>query len=302
MPLPFRSPGPDLTMSLPRIFSRRDATTGLSGAGRIYAIGDIHGRLDLLHDLIDMLHADARGRPPLRNRVVILGDFIDRGPDSRQLIDLFIRHQSADFIVLKGNHEAAMVDAIRGDIAALDLWMQYGGDATLRSFGVAESIITSDDPQILIRAARKAIPKRSIKWIDSLPLFHRAGPYFFVHAGILPGVPLARQAAKDMLWIRQDFTENEDIHDAMIVHGHTAYEEGVFFGSNRIGVDTGAYRTGRLSAVGIEVDARWAISTSGRQEAIIPCPQCAARFRLLRETNIFGKRFRCAECDHHWRV
>jgi serine/threonine protein phosphatase 1 len=287
-------------MPLSRILSRRTASTGLSGAGRIYAIGDIHGRLDLLHDLIDLLHKDARSRPPLRNRVVILGDFIDRGPDSQRLVELLHSRQSADFIVLKGNHEAAMIDALRGDFAALDLWLQYGGDATLRSFGVAEHVITSDDPQMLVGAARKAIPRRLVKWLESLPLYHRAGPYFFVHAGIQPGVPLARQTAKDMLWIRNAFTESPLKHEAMIVHGHTVYEEGVFFGSNRIGVDTGAYRTGRLSAVGIEVDARWAISTSGRHEAIIACPQCGTRFRLLNKNNIFGKRFRCAECDHQW--
>jgi serine/threonine protein phosphatase 1 len=289
-------------MPFSRIIRRRDSSTGLSGAGRIYAIGDIHGRLDLLYDLIDLLHLDARSRPPLRNRVVILGDFIDRGPDSRQLIELLNSRQSADFIVLKGNHEAALLDALRGDIAALDLWMQYGGDATLRSFDVAEHIITSDDPQMLVQAARKAIPKRLVKWMDSLPLYHRAGPYFFVHAGIVPGVPLARQSAKDMLWIRQDFTDSPDMHEAMIVHGHTVYEEGVFFASNRIGVDTGAYRTGKLSAVGIEIDARWAISTSDEQIAVIACPQCAARFRLLKKTNIFGKRFRCAQCDHRWQA
>jgi serine/threonine protein phosphatase 1 len=288
-------------MPLSRILRRRDASTGLSGAGRIYAIGDIHGRLDLLHDLIDLLHLDARARPPLRNRVIILGDFIDRGPDSRPLIELLSRHQSADFIILKGNHEAAMLDALRGDFAALDLWMQYGGDATLRSFGISEDMIASEDPKLLVQAARKAIPKRIVKWLESLPLYHRAGPYFFVHAGIQPGVPLARQSAKDMLWIRRAFTDSAEMHEAMIVHGHTIYEEGVFFGPNRIGVDTGAYRTGKLSAVGIELDARWAISTSDEQVAIIACPECQTRFRLLKKTNIFGKMFRCAECDHHWR-
>lgn len=289
-------------MPLSRIIRRRDATTGLSGAGRIYAIGDIHGRLDLLHDLIDLLHLDAKARPALRNRVVVLGDFIDRGADSRQLIELFNERQSADFVILKGNHEAAMLDALRGDFAALDLWMQYGGDATLRSFGVPDSIICADDPQLLVQAARKAVPKRLVKWMESLPLYHRAGPYFFVHAGIMPGVPLAKQSPRDMLWIRNAFTDSPEPHEAMIVHGHTIYEEGVFFGPNRIGVDTGAYRTGRLSAVGIEIDARWAISTSGEHNAIIACPKCQSRFRLLKKTNIFGKKFRCSECDHHWRA
>lgn len=289
-------------MPLSRVFRRRDALTGLSGAGRIYAIGDIHGRLDLLHDLIDLLHMDAKSRPALRNRVVILGDFVDRGPDSRQLIELLNARQSADFVILKGNHEAAMLDALRGDFAALDLWMQYGGDATLNSFGVADSVIRSDDPQMIVQAARKAIPKRLVKWMQRLPLYHRAGPYFFVHAGIMPGVPLAKQTAKDMMWIRRTFTDSLDAHEAMIVHGHTIYEEGVFFGANRIGVDTGAYRTGKLSAVGIEIDARWAISTAEHHNAIIACPKCSARFRLLKKTNIFGKRFRCAKCDHRWQV
>lgn len=287
-------------MSLPKLFRRRDASTGLSGAGRIYAIGDIHGRLDLFHDLVDLIHADAMARPPLRTRIVVLGDFIDRGPESRGLMELLSSRQSPDFVILKGNHEAAMLDALRGDHDALDLWMEYGGADTLRSFGVDEATLTSDDSQLLISTARKVIPRRLVDWVSSLPLFHRAGPYFFVHAGIRPEVALAKQVERDMLWIRESFTESEAKHEAMIVHGHTIYEEGVFFGSNHIGVDTGAYRTGRLSAAGLEVDAIWSVSTSTNHGGIITCPNCGARFRLLRQTNIFGKRFRCAECDHRW--
>ena len=227
---------------------------------RIYAIGDIHGRLDLLRALLIAIEVDASGRAPMSTRVVILGDFIDRGPDSMKLMSIFAGMKSSRVVVLKGNHEAALVDALRGDHDAMDLWMAYGGDATLRSFGVTETEIDPDDSRALIELARKIIPRNLIEWLEKLPVFYRRGPYYFVHAGVRPGVPLERQSVDDQLWIRDEFTQSTDDYGAVVVHGHSVNEDGVIFCANRIGVDTGAYRTEVLSAVGLEADNQWAVT------------------------------------------
>jgi serine/threonine protein phosphatase 1 len=228
---------------------------------RIYAIGDIHGRLDLLRTLLGAIEADARTRNPLPTRLVILGDFIDRGPDSRELMCIFAGEKSGRVVVLKGNHEAALVDALRGDHDALDLWMAHGGNETLRSFGATDSDLDPDDSRALIELARKVIPKSLVNWLEKLPVFYRQGQYYFVHAGVRPGVPLDRQSIDDQLWIRDEFTQSKDNHGAVIVHGHSVNEEGVVFCNNRIGVDTGAYRTELLSAAGLEGDDQWVVNT-----------------------------------------
>jgi serine/threonine protein phosphatase 1 len=227
---------------------------------RIYAIGDIHGRLDLLRALLIAIEIDASGRAPMPTRVVILGDFIDRGPDSMKLMSIFAGMKSSRVVVLKGNHEAALVDALRGDHDAMDLWMAYGGDATLRSFGVTETEIDPDDSRALIELARKIIPRNLVEWLERLPVFYRRGPYYFVHAGVRPGVPLERQSVDDQLWIRDEFTQSTNDYGAVIVHGHSINENGVIFRANRIGVDTGAYRTEVLSAVGLEANNQWAVA------------------------------------------
>jgi len=227
---------------------------------RIYAIGDIHGRLDLLRALLIAIEIDASARAPMPTRVVILGDFIDRGPDSMKLMTIFAGMKSSRVVVLKGNHEAALVDALRGDHDAMDLWMAYGGDATLRSFGVTETEIDPDDSRALIELARKIIPRNLVEWLERLPVFYRRGPYYFVHAGVRPGVPLERQSVDDQLWIRDEFTQSTNDYGAVIVHGHSINENGVIFRANRIGVDTGAYRTEVLSAVGLEADNQWAVA------------------------------------------
>ena len=233
------------------------------GPFRIYAIGDIHGRRDLLADLIGLIETDIAGRPPMANKLVILGDFIDRGPDSAQIVAVLMRlAPQHNLVVLKGNHEATMVDAIDGDAGAMEAWFEYGGQATLQSYGL--SLEQSDlwDVRAAAGAARAAVPPEVVSWMRALPVSYAAAGHFFVHAGVRPGVPLNRQTDQDMLWIRDDFTQSNDDHGAIIVHGHTICESGVDVAHNRIGIDTGAYRTGRLSALGIEGDQRWSLSTS----------------------------------------
>lgn len=230
---------------------------------RIYAIGDIHGRLDLLGNLCRQLEVDVAERPKARRvRIVLLGDLIDRGPHSRQLLELCMQLKGEDRItIIKGNHEAALVDAWNGNHDALELWLSHGGDATLASFGVDLSSIAPEDFYAWMRVTRASIPKRVIDWISRLPTHLWLGNYYFVHAGVRPGVPLADQTDADRLWIRDEFLMSTSDHGAMIVHGHAIESERVRIHGNRIGIDTGAYKSNRLSAVAIQGDERWVIST-----------------------------------------
>lgn len=223
------------------------------GARRVYAIGDVHGRLDLLSRMMGLIRADVASGPARPSRVVLLGDFIDRGPESAPLIGALMRlRREPNFVVLKGNHEAAMVDALNGDYAALDLWLAHGGKATLASFGLDMARLDPEDSIQMLRAAREVVPAPVRQWLAGLPTFVRNGPYYLVHAGIRPGVPLDRQTDESRLWIGDEFTSSTADHGAVVVHGHRIYEDGVHIAPNRIGVDTGAYRTGRLSAVRLE--------------------------------------------------
>lgn len=226
---------------------------------RIYAIGDIHGRFDLLFRLMSAIVADVNKRPRAMQRIVVLGDFIDRGPDSAKIIKALSALRTDErMIVLKGNHESTLVDGIRGDRAALEAWIDFGGDATLRSFGAQDDDIWPADSRKLVDNVRRIIPESVVDWLAELPLTHRAGSYLFAHAGLKPGVSLTRQREDDILWIRGEFTESTADHGVIVVHGHTISER-VSVLPNRIGVDTGAYRTGRLSAVGLEAGEHWII-------------------------------------------
>lgn len=249
---------------IPGLAFRRKRHAQLMPAGeRIYAIGDIHGRLDLLCRLLDQIARDAAERGGAKTSIVILGDFIDRGPDTARIATIFATQKARErFIVLKGNHEAALVDGLRGDRAALDLWIDHGGDATLRSFGATEDEIFPADSRSLLATVRRTIPKPLVGWLAKLPLMHRAGHYVFAHAGIRPGVPIDKQAEDDLLWIREAFIDSEVDHGAIVVHGHTVFEDGACLRANRIGVDTGAYRTGCLSAVGLQGNAQWILDTA----------------------------------------
>lgn len=243
-----------------KLFRRRAQATA---AQRCYAIGDIHGRLDLFVAMIDQIEADAQARPPASTRLVILGDFVDRGPESARTIDLLMRLQGeSNVVVLKGNHEAALVDALAGDFAMLDLWLSHGGTATLRSFGVEAELLDGDDMQLL-RLARENISVKIRSWLAALPTAVRFGRYLFVHAGVRPGIALNKQTDADKLWITDEFIDSDADHGAVVVHGHTIDEVGVVIAPNRIGVDTGAYRTGRLSAVGLEDEDVWTITVNG---------------------------------------
>ena len=230
---------------------------------RIFAIGDIHGRLDLFAALVRRIEQDdARASRKARSSIVVLGDFIDRGPDSRMMVHLLrtMQQDDARFIVLPGNHEAALLDSIAGDADAQLVWMQFGGKATLDSFGIAPRSADEDSYAFGARLAQ-GIGHAVVDWLQALPPSFRSGDYFFCHAGVRPGVPLDRQLREDLLWIREPFLRDGRDHAAVVVHGHTIVPA-VDIRPNRIAVDTGAYRTDILSAVCLEGTAVRVLSTA----------------------------------------
>lgn len=231
---------------------------------RIYAIGDIHGRLDLFEQLIALIRRDNMERPVARVRLILLGDLIDRGPQAADLVErcrTFAAH-SPDFVVLKGNHEEMMVEALGGDMAIFRSWLEHGGDATLASWGLPEALVRQGATPELQSAALDQIPAYTLAWLARLPLMLQVGNCLFVHAGIRPGVPLSRQTPQDLLWIRDMFLRSEVDHPYLVVHGHSIEEGRPEIRGSRLGVDTGAYRTGRLTAVGLQDDRYWILGTS----------------------------------------
>jgi serine/threonine protein phosphatase 1 len=255
-----------LPSDLRRALNRPAAT---EGDERIYAIGDIHGQFDLLKELLALIEEDnvARGRRACR--IVVLGDFIDRGGGSREIVTLLrlAQGRSQRFIVLLGNHEATMLDALAGNGPARHFWLSNGGLETLASFGIDPPGL-KEHPTAFARRAVEAVTPDALDWMRGLPLAMRSGNYFFCHAGVRPGVPLDRQSREDLLWIRKDFLRTRRRLGAVVVHGHSKSGRSVEFRRHRIGVDTGAYATRILSAVGLEGAARWSLSTGPKPRSL----------------------------------
>jgi serine/threonine protein phosphatase 1 len=221
---------------------------------RIYAIGDIHGRADLLRQLHRLIHEDAYRRQAPRNVVVYLGDYVDRGDESPAVIDLLLDEPLPSFesIYIKGNHEESLLRFLE-DTAVGPAWLFYGGAQTLLSYGVRPPGAPMN-PRELARAQRELaerLPPRHRRFMQGLALTHEEGDYFFAHAGVRPGVPLAEQTAQDLLWIRDDFLLAEQNFGKIVVHGHTITERPEVK-RNRIGIDTGAFASGRLTCVVLE--------------------------------------------------
>lgn len=230
---------------------------------RVYAIGDIHGRVDLLAELHKQIRRDLKDRPAARATVVYLGDYIDRGPDSAGVVDFLLDRplEGCVAIHLKGNHEATLVQFL-DDLGIGPNWLFNGGDATLNSYGVAISRWEAD-PVALRRAQdefRAALPARHAGFYRGLALQHQAGDYLFVHAGIRPGVALDDQDSYDLMWIRQPFLEARDDHGVVVVHGHTITRRPELR-PNRIGIDTGAYYSGRLTCLVLDGATRRFLTT-----------------------------------------
>ncbi len=219
---------------------------------RIYAIGDIHGRADLLARLLGAIRDDAESWPG-RKVIVFLGDYVDRGPNTMETVDIIIHGLPDDFeiVCLLGNHERMMLDFLDGTSNGTT-WMLNGGMEALVSYHVAaHASFGGKRGESMRREFANVFPRSHDAFLRGLAISHREGDYFFVHAGVMPGVPLDEQSPQDMIWIRDKFLLSEEDHGCCIVHGHSISLEPEFK-PNRIGIDTGAYRTGRLTALVLE--------------------------------------------------
>lgn len=229
------------------------STAVIPDGTRAYVVGDIHGRLDLLRTLHAKIRQDsetARG-----DRIVVyIGDYVDRGDDSKGVIDELLADPLAGFepIYLKGNHEEALLNFLEHPEVARD-WFSFGGDAAVMSYGVPVIPGALTDERLLdMQAAfRDALPDAHLRFLSDLRLFYEIGDYLCVHAGISPGRPLDRQRPEDLLWIREEFLESEKLHGKVVVHGHSVTET-PDVQENRIGIDTGAYFSNCLTCLVLE--------------------------------------------------
>jgi serine/threonine protein phosphatase 1 len=239
----------------------------LPAGRRCYAVGDVHGRLDLLTEALDAIRADLETHPIERAFVVFLGDLIDRGPASREIVEML---RTADWaginpVFLLGNHEEALLASYDGDLDALRNWMGFGGAETAQSYGISPVLLLKGDWFGFHRALRAAIPAEHVEFIRGFYDQFGLGDYLFVHAGVRPGVDISRQDPRDLRWIRDEFLRSDADFGKVVVHGHTiceAPEER----ANRIGIDTGAYRTGHLTTLRLEGAAR-RFTATGTQPA-----------------------------------
>lgn len=254
------------------LFTHAATPTGV----RLIAVGDIHGHLDLLLDLLPRLEAECR-RAPAPTHLIFLGDYIDRGPLSAQTID-WLAAFAPDWATphfLRGNHEQCLIDILSGAAPddTLAAWLDYGGRETLSSYGLGSRTLYSDDLDAIRDAARQAVPARHRRFLEATLPRLRFGDYVFAHAGLRPGVPVEEQREEDLLWIREPFLSSEDDFGAVVVHGHTitpAPENR----HNRIGIDTGVYRHGVLTAVVLEGPSRrFVAAKASRMDAAEPAHQ-----------------------------
>jgi serine/threonine protein phosphatase 1 len=240
---------------LGKLFGRKmaEARSRVPAGTRVYAIGDIHGRADLLREINQLIHEDAYERQAPRNVVVYLGDYIDRGPHSRAVIDTFLDAPLPGFerVHLVGNHEDSLLRFL-DDLQVGPPWLEYGGDATLASYGVEPPDARSTRDLLRAQAElHRALPQRHLEFYRKLPLARVEGDYFFVHAGVRPGVPLDEQATADLLWIRGEFLHSNAEFGKIVVHGHSIADDPQVR-RNRIGIDTGAYASGKLTCLVLE--------------------------------------------------
>lgn len=238
---------------------------------RAYVIGDIHGRIDLLDRLLKAIEAEIASKPQSRISMVFLGDVVDRGPASAEVVErlrtLHVPGAATHFVM--GNHEEVMLRVIAGETDLLQNWLRFGGSETLQSYGVDPRPLKKLSSEDLAARMREAIPSAHRRFLASFSDSIGFGDYVFVHAGIRPGIDLAEQTQTDLRWIREPFLEDTTDHGFVVVHGHTITSE-VEVTPNRIAIDTGAYNTGILTALAIDGKKRWLIQTSKDGERRVP--------------------------------
>ncbi|MBM3489303.1 MAG: serine/threonine protein phosphatase [Alphaproteobacteria bacterium] len=235
----------------------------LPAGRRLYAVGDIHGRLDLLEDMLALIAADRALHPSGDCGMVFLGDYVDRGSDSRGVVERLrgLAGETPAPIFLMGNHEAMLLHFLEQGQGGFN-WLYNGGAATLLSYGVAwPATADGESGMAPVRSAlAAALPTAHREFLSALRLWHGEGDYLFVHAGVRPGVPLAEQSAEDLLWIREEFLDHDGPLPQVVVHGHTIARK-VELRRHRIGIDTGAYHSGRLTCLVLEGSGRRLLAT-----------------------------------------
>jgi len=246
--------------------ARRSTVTPLTAipeGERVYAVGDVHGCADLLDQLLARIDADDRARDPARTTIVFLGDLVDRGPASAAVIERLrlLAAERPDTRFLLGNHEEVFLESLKGEPKALRMFCRIGGRETIMSYGLDAADYDRMDYEELHAAMRVRVPAEHQAFLESFEDMVTIGDYAFVHAGVRPGTDLAAQRGADLRWIRNPFLDHDRALDKMVVHGHTI-SAGLDEQVHRIGVDTGAYETGVLTALGLEGTARWTVQAT----------------------------------------
>ncbi|CAN5426795.1 metallophosphoesterase family protein [soil metagenome] len=248
---------------LSRFFNRRrerqpERRAAASYGARLYAIGDIHGRCDLLDDVLGQIAQQDAKHPDSPSEIIFLGDLIDRGPDSADVVArvVALRASGRPVSVLLGNHEEVFLRILHGEANLLPMFIKIGGRETLLSYGITTHEYDTLTNEALAERLRALVPDAHLALLDDCDEMVFRGDYVFVHAGIRPGVPLTEQSENDLRWIRSPFLESSADHGRVVVHGHTVTEEAELR-ANRIGIDTGAVYSGRLTVLGIDGTRRW---------------------------------------------
>jgi serine/threonine protein phosphatase 1 len=244
-------------------FTRRRSTLPSIPAGeRVWAIGDVHGRRDLLEDLLLQIQAEEAQRDPAQVQIIFLGDLVDRGPDSKGVLDLVagLKRGPTQVRVLRGNHDDVFLRAVKGDSRSLRHLIRIGGRETVLSYGITESEYAAMDFPELTERLQHLVPPAQVELLETMETMVVVGDYLFVHAGIRPNVPLEEQSEADLFWIRNEFLGWKRPFEKFVIHGHSITETEEIR-SNRIGIDTGAFDSGRLTAIGLEGTDRFFLST-----------------------------------------
>ncbi|MGI9401028.1 MAG: metallophosphoesterase family protein [Rhizobiaceae bacterium] len=235
-------------------------TASLPAGSRIYAVGDIHGRLDCLERLFKEIGDDIEARPIAKSRIVLLGDYVDRGPDSRGVIDFLISVTGEfELVCLRGNHDDRLLGFVDAPDEFSGLFLRYGGWKTLASYGVTVPRLDGD-VENMSKSMAKNMPDQHKQFLAGLPHYYSEEDYFFCHAGVRPGVDLKNQDPEDLMWIRDDFLSYQGSFGKVIIHGHTPHRQ-VEILPNRINLDTMAFHSGKLSCAVLENDTCKIIQT-----------------------------------------
>ncbi|MFA6280094.1 MAG: metallophosphoesterase [Bdellovibrionales bacterium] len=232
-------------------------------ATRLYAVGDIHGRLDLLDRLLAMIEADATNHADKKGKLIFLGDYVDRGLDSRGVIERLTGGFAAGLapIFLRGNHDNMLLDMIKGDLSVAPVWLQLGGTATAASYGLSVfGGVKENKMDVLHKSLVEKVPPAHRAFLEDTLFAVTYGDYYFVHAGVRAGISLEKQKPQDQMWVRGDFLASTADFGKVVVHGHTISPE-PDIRANRVGIDTGAYASGHLTCLILDGTERTFLQT-----------------------------------------